>query len=62
MFIQVAKLKMFHHLTAEARKGYGSIISWVFLACLISCGQEQPVRGGGGLGGGPTTAVNQSFG
>ena len=38
---------MFHHLTAEARKGYGSIISWVFLACLISCGQEQPVGGGG---------------
>ena len=32
MFIHVAKHNMLHHLTTEARKGYGSIISWVFLA------------------------------
>ena len=32
MFVQVAKHNMLHHLTAEARKGYGSIIRWVFLA------------------------------
>ena len=35
MFIQVAKHNMLHHLTAEARKGYASIISWVFLVWFL---------------------------
>ena len=34
-FIQVAKHNMLHGLTTEARKGYWSIISWVFLAWFL---------------------------
>ena len=44
MFLEVAKLNMLHHLAAEAHKGYGSIMSWVFLACFLWTGMTIQYR------------------